>query len=546
MESPPRPRTIHPFTGDDAFSRATAHGHAQTAQQPEVSLPGHRRGRVTQARPSTSATPSIIASQHPHPCPTPIAITWPAPITKGSLGDRVRELRIHRGMSQAVLATPDFSDAYISLIESGKRNPAPNTVETLARKLGCSAAYLLYGVDEETMASLGAKLREAQDALDSGRSDEALARFTAIAASPVLEALSAVHLPLRCMLAEGLLACGLVDEAIDQLQCAAKAAYGTSREDWAGIQVHLCRCHCRNGSPDKAVDVAEQTLEQLRTASLRGPDGVDVWLGVGVALLDAYEWCGDRLQARRFAGQLVRVADKGSAVVRMRVCARAAAIAVADGDHGFAVGLATRALAAAGHDGNVPQPDGGPAAVEQARLLLVRGRPSDILRARAVLHRRERRLLGSEVSRVEVGVCVTELAWVELALNHPQQAARHARRALELLAEVYAEAVANALAVLGQAHILLKEPHEAVEVLTRCATCLERVGHRLRAAQVWYEVAEVLRRSGSDDARQRLAYRRALTLIGVAGSPHSAWGDITLAEPAAGKEGFRAGRRQTP
>jgi tetratricopeptide (TPR) repeat protein len=437
------------------------------------------------------------------------------------------------------LAAPDFSDAYISLIESGNRTPAPNTVETLARKLGCSVHFLRYGVDEETMAGLSVQVREAQFALDGGRGDEALARFIAVAASPVLEALSAVHLPLRRTLAEGLEACGLIDEAIEQLRLAAKATHGTDWADWAGIQVYLCRCHCRKGFPNVAVEGAEHALGQLQARCWRGPEEMDSWLRVGVALLEAHEWCGDRLRARRFAGRLVRVADKGSPVMRLRVYARAAALAEAEGDHGFAVDLAARALTAAGHDDDVPPAMGGSAAVELARLLLVRARPSDALRARALLHRLELRLVGSEAGGLEVGVCVTELARAELALNHSRQAVRHARRALELLADAYAEAVANALAVLGQAHIRLEEHDEAVEVLTRCATGLERVGHRRRAAQVWYEVAEVLSRSGSDDGRQRLAYRRALTLIGLAGLPQPQ--SITAGESAGHGRSLGAG-----
>ncbi len=53
------------------------------------------------------------------------------------LGERVREQRRNRGLTQEALAESlDLSVAYVSLIERGGRNPPYTTVVAIARALG--------------------------------------------------------------------------------------------------------------------------------------------------------------------------------------------------------------------------------------------------------------------------------------------------------------------------------------------------------------------------------------------------------------------------
>jgi len=60
------------------------------------------------------------------------------------LGERIREHRRHRGLTQEALAEGlALSVAYISLIERGGRNPPYTTVVAIARALGIPAARLV-------------------------------------------------------------------------------------------------------------------------------------------------------------------------------------------------------------------------------------------------------------------------------------------------------------------------------------------------------------------------------------------------------------------
>ena len=63
-----------------------------------------------------------------------------------SLGERVRQLRIARGLTQTDLAGARFSKEYVSQIERGKTRPTDESVEWLADRLGVDPTFLEIGV----------------------------------------------------------------------------------------------------------------------------------------------------------------------------------------------------------------------------------------------------------------------------------------------------------------------------------------------------------------------------------------------------------------
>src|SRR5919198_22790 len=62
-----------------------------------------------------------------------------------SIGQRLRRLRLEKGLSQRELAGPGVSYAYVSRIEGGQRRPSLRAIRRLARKLGVTAQYLETG-----------------------------------------------------------------------------------------------------------------------------------------------------------------------------------------------------------------------------------------------------------------------------------------------------------------------------------------------------------------------------------------------------------------
>src|SRR5690606_17789398 len=97
--------------------------------------------------------------------------------SQGTIGDRVRGLRLSRRMSQAQLAGPDLSDSYVSLIESGKRTPTPVVARILAERLGCTTEFLLHGIEPRQRIDTELGLRHAELELNHGDPGAAADRF---------------------------------------------------------------------------------------------------------------------------------------------------------------------------------------------------------------------------------------------------------------------------------------------------------------------------------------------------------------------------------
>jgi transcriptional regulator with XRE-family HTH domain len=60
-------------------------------------------------------------------------------------GQRIKALRLERGLSQRDLSAPGMSYAYLSRIEAGERTPSLSALIALADRLETSALYLATG-----------------------------------------------------------------------------------------------------------------------------------------------------------------------------------------------------------------------------------------------------------------------------------------------------------------------------------------------------------------------------------------------------------------
>lgn len=62
-----------------------------------------------------------------------------------TLGGRIRQLRLERGLSLAKVARGDFSRAFLNQVEMGRSRPQPKFLALIAARLGTSTEYLLEG-----------------------------------------------------------------------------------------------------------------------------------------------------------------------------------------------------------------------------------------------------------------------------------------------------------------------------------------------------------------------------------------------------------------
>lgn len=64
------------------------------------------------------------------------------------IGERLKRLRLERGLSQRDVSSPGVSYAYVSRVEAGARTPSVKAIRLLAEKLEVTAHYLEVGADE--------------------------------------------------------------------------------------------------------------------------------------------------------------------------------------------------------------------------------------------------------------------------------------------------------------------------------------------------------------------------------------------------------------
>src|SRR5919106_1335481 len=102
------------------------------------------------------------------------------------VGRRTHARRLELGLTQAEVAAGMLSPSYLSLVESGRRQPAPAALAHIAERLGVDPGYLLDGIDAEVRRRARLALGHAQVALHRGDIEDAYKRFVALKDDPGL------------------------------------------------------------------------------------------------------------------------------------------------------------------------------------------------------------------------------------------------------------------------------------------------------------------------------------------------------------------------
>ncbi|MDQ3767063.1 MAG: helix-turn-helix domain-containing protein [Actinomycetota bacterium] len=71
-----------------------------------------------------------------------------------TLGNRVKQLRIDKGLTQKELAEPSYTHAYVSTIEAGRRQPSDEALRHIAAKLGVAEEELATGRPPDLLSRL--------------------------------------------------------------------------------------------------------------------------------------------------------------------------------------------------------------------------------------------------------------------------------------------------------------------------------------------------------------------------------------------------------
>ena len=423
------------------------------------------------------------------------------------MGGRIRSRRLELGLSQAEVAEGMLSASYVSLVESGRRQPATPALQHIAERLAVDIGFLRDGVDAEVRRRARLALGHAEVALRRGDLDDAYRRFRELVDMPGLgdDQLRQVQLG-RALVAERR---GDLEEALSVLgELADTARRAPAVHPWMDVAEALCRCYREAGDLDLAISTGE---EAMRHAAELGLDESDEYVRLGCTVLMGYYVRGDLAKATLMAADLVRTADTmGAPHTRGAAYWNAALMAESRGDIGQALVLVDRALAMFGESDD--RRNLGRLRLAYAWLLLQQSPPEaehalemlDNVRGEIVTHG----------SKVDVGYCDAERARALLALGRLTEAREAAEASLAGLGDNPRIESAPARLLLGR---VLREQGDLPGCLEQCsaaAEMLDAMGASRQAAGAWRELGDIYREV--DQAEAALdAYDRALRAVRV-------------------------------
>jgi transcriptional regulator with XRE-family HTH domain len=100
-----------------------------------------------------------------------------ADIDWAQVGERIRDKRTALGLSQKDLAEPDYSPAFISLVEAGSRRTSMESLDHLAAKLKTDRGHLLHGHPEGLEGKIALALQRARIEARTGDPDQGSAQL---------------------------------------------------------------------------------------------------------------------------------------------------------------------------------------------------------------------------------------------------------------------------------------------------------------------------------------------------------------------------------
>lgn len=430
-----------------------------------------------------------------------------------AIGRRIQLRRLELGLTQAEVAAGMLSPSYLSLVESGRRQPAESALEHIAQQLGVDAGYLRDGIDAEARRRARLGLGQAEIALHRGEFPDAHKLFIVLEVDSGLSEEQQRQARFgRARASEGM---GDLDEAIEILSELSTAAQrDPAVHPWLDVATALSRCYRVAGDIDLAVQVGERAM---RDAAESGLTASTEYIRLGCTVMGAYRDRGDLAAASRLGAELVAQADgAGSPLARGTAYANAAAVAESRGQIAQALSFTDRALALLSEDGDERE-------IHRLRVthagLLLEQDPSNAAQALALVDDVYAHLSGrddgaADQNAVELTRCETERAAALLALGRIDTARATAERAvIRLDGQAHPEGV-QARIVLGR--VLLSDG-DASGCLDQCRAAevvLGEMGTTRAAAASWRDLGGLYRQADRP-AEAMNAYEQALAAARV-------------------------------
>lgn len=413
----------------------------------------------------------------------------PQPAAGETIGQRLKRLRLERGLSQRELAAPGVSYAYISRIEAGTRQPSVKALRRLAAKLGVTAEYL------ETGSHLGREerrellLADLELAVRLGGSQDVEAPLEALVDEALEAGDRAAALRARVALAN------LAMERSEWANAARLLEAALENEVFAPVDryeiyAYLGRSYAMSGRPQDAVDLFDRCIAGVQEA------GGDPALEARYAAQLSYALSdlGDLARAEEVvADALARLDDTSDPYMRVRLYWSMARLAHAEGRESAALANVRKAIALLQATDDTLHL--ARAHILAAGITLSRG---DGGGAERHLDKAEK-LLGvpaSSADLVEITVLRSRIARLG---GHAEAAVSLARRALELNAGAIPVDEGRAFSALGDGLALARQHPGADEAYRRAVEVLEQQHQWREATNTCRAWARMLRENGREE-----------------------------------------------
>ena len=423
------------------------------------------------------------------------------------MGERVRQLRIARGLTQTELADGRFTKEYTSQIERGRVRPTAETLDWLANRLGVERAYLETGVSSEESERAASLVLRAEAAIASSQPEEALACLDGLAASLVGRH---PELELRALLAESTARThgGELDAVLELLERAQELAGGATFTDLdrARVLFHLGRCRYKLSSISTAAALLSDALELIDRSGITDDRLVASALRWRSRCYRRQrDWVAAREDVERALELALKLGDRRSMA---HSYFQASIIAERNGQWILARSHAERAKAL--YEEQDDRLNVGRLLNNLGGLQFLLGKPAE-----AVDLLKEAFSVAIEVnSEVDAAQAVSSLAQVHLRSGDVEQAEEQARHALTLLdgRVDFLDEIGNAQLVLGRALLEQGRFDDAEEAFDAAESSFGQLSSGSHQAAAWTAQAELAVRRGDQQTALDLYRRAAETL----------------------------------
>ncbi|MDE3024132.1 MAG: helix-turn-helix domain-containing protein [Acidobacteriota bacterium] len=413
-----------------------------------------------------------------------------------TIGQRLKRLRLERGLSQRELAAPGVSYAYISRIEAGTRQPSVKALRKLAGKLGVTADYLESGSELDAESARELRLADLELAIRLGDADGSEPALKQILADAEAAADAPSAFRARVALAAVREEQNDLAAAIELLEAAVGQEFVQPTEH-VDVFSQLGRAYSAVGRTAQAVELFEMCLD----ASTNSPSAEARFaLMLSYALTDAGEVARAEDVVR---DALAHVGDTDDPYMRVRLYWSMARVADAEGRPSLALANIRKAIALL--EMTEDALNLGRAHSVAARLLVERGKGPE---ATEHLDRAER-LLGVSPSPTDIVELKIQRSRIARLDGDTEGAILFARQALAI--ESMPADRGYALAVLADGLALKGEAAEADAAYREAVEILEAEGRFRPAANTARSWGNMLR-AGGDEARALDALDRAAEL----------------------------------